>query len=103
MSAVDNVRAKPNLDGGMMNLRKTLLAFTILLIALGRPLVSQQPATASIQGVVTQVVTNSPIGNANVELRAASGGTAIDSITTAVDGVFTFTGVRPGQYRLIAT
>ena len=79
---------------------KNVLAVSVTLLPIH--VLSQQPPAASLQGVVVEAGTNRPLGHATVELRPAVGGAALDSITTGVDGVFTFPAARPGQYRLSA-
>ena len=77
--------------------------FRIALVAIFAGTVSaQQPAPASLEGVVVRLGTNEPLSKATVELRAdASAGTGLTT-TTDGDGKFLFPSVRPGQYRLLA-
>jgi Carboxypeptidase regulatory-like domain len=79
----------------------TFIAFLIVLSICGYS-VSQQPAPASLQGVVVEAATNKPLANAAVELRPSAGGAVVDSITTGADGAFVFPAVKPGPYRLSA-
>jgi hypothetical protein len=84
------------------NAWRSRISVLITLLCVCPYAVSQQPPPASLQGIVVEEDSNRPLGNATVELRPATGGAIIDSITTGADGVFVFPAVRPGQYRLSA-
>src|SRR5215471_4657677 len=63
-----------------------------------------QPAASSLQGRVVRWASNDPIAKASVELRRADAGNAAPYVAaTNGDGVFVFSAVVPGQYRIVVT
>jgi hypothetical protein len=63
-----------------------------------------QPAVSSLQGRVVRWGSNDPIAKANVELRRADSGDPAPYVaTTTGDGLFVFSTVTPGQYRIVVT
>src|SRR5215471_14930842 len=81
----------------------------ILLCAVVQVAAAQQQSTfATVQGIVVQAGTNTPIPNARVDLHAFSGAATDDglpppSITTGSDGRFQLNRIPPGTYRIVAT
>jgi hypothetical protein len=81
-------------------LRIVLLAW----ISLAVPLVgAQQPAPASVRGVIVSAASNGPLTKANVEVRSIDGRAVIASIVTNSEGQFFLKNIRPGSYRLTVT
>src|SRR6185436_9006405 len=74
-----------------------------LLVFLVQIAAAQQPATGVLQGVVVQEGTNTPLGNARVDLRKPGSAATLDSSTTDRDGRFSFIKVPAGVYRLVAS
>jgi hypothetical protein len=60
------------------------------------------PTTGSIFGLVRDRVTGSPIAQAQVTLRADGELEAKASTMSAIEGAYTFDGLRPGRYSLTA-
>jgi hypothetical protein len=84
-----------------------LVAIAPLSSAQQTPTASLAP-TASLEGVALLNGANTPVPNIRLDLRAVSGGGASDGlpapyVTTGADGRFLFTGVTPGQYRLVVS
>src|SRR5262245_13848363 len=80
----------------------------ILLTVLIQAAAAQRPAPATVQGVVTQMGSGTPVADVRVELRAIGGSATSDGlgppfITTGPDGRFLFAGVAPSTYRVVAT
>ena len=79
----------------------TLAIVCVLSAALPAP---AQPAVSSLQGRVVRWGSNDPIAKASVELRRIDSGNPAPYVTrTTGDGLFVFSGVVPGQYRIVAT
>lgn len=81
------------------------MALRVVLIALLTAAVqTAQPRLATLHGHVVRAGSSAPVAHARVVV-AKVGGTLADyhTLTTAVDGRFTFTDVPPGTYRIYAT
>ena len=82
--------------------RRLTLAIVCLLAA-ALPVLSQ-PAVSSLQGRVVRWGSNDPVAKATVELRRIDSGNPAPYVTTSTgDGLFIFSAVVPGQYRIVAT
>jgi len=81
----------------------------VFLLAIFAPLlIAQQPAPASLQGIVVQAGTGSPLGDVRVVLRAVGGPAVNDGleapwVVTGPDGRFSFPRLTPSSYRMLAT
>jgi hypothetical protein len=79
-------------------MRTIHVAVLIIVALLTTP---QQPASASLQGIVVRNDTGEPLPKASVELR---GGTISSLVaTTDAEGRFFFPAIPPGDYRLVAS
>jgi hypothetical protein len=86
---------------------KALRTFFLLSLLPGL-VVAQQPAPASLHGIVVLAGTNTPLADVRVDLRAVGGAATSDGlgppfVTTGPDGRFTFPRLTPSRYRLVAT
>src|SRR5262245_17537275 len=70
----------------------TILGFLII------ALLTQQPRSASLEGIVLRAGTNEPIAKAVVELSGS--GSQRTAVATGPDGKFEFRNVAPGSYRV---
>jgi len=75
----------------------------VLLVLIARAIVGQQPAPASVSGVIVSAGSNTPLSKASVEVRNLDGTTVVTRIVTDREGQFVIQGIRPGSYRLVAT
>jgi len=71
-------------------------------------LTAQQPAPATMQGIVVQAGTGNPLGDVRVVLNAVGGAATNDGleapwVVTGPDGRFSFSRVTPSSYRMLAT
>ena len=69
---------------------------------------AQQPAPATLQGIVVQAGTGNPLGDVRVVLNAVSGPATNDGleapwVVTGPDGRFSFPRLTPSSYRMLAT
>jgi len=74
------------------------IAIVVLVAALTPP---QQPATASLEGIVVRSGSSEPLAKATVELRNAAGNSL--ATTTDEEGRFVFPNVLAGEYRLVSS
>jgi len=80
-----------------------LIVFIAFTVRAARPAEAQQPAPASVRGVVVSAGSNAGLTKANVEVRSIDGGNIIARFVTDSEGQFFFQGIRPGLYRLMVT
>jgi hypothetical protein len=76
--------------------------FGIVCLFFVQAMTAQQPAPASIQGIVTDSRSNMPIGKVTVELRNPGTAPVVASTITDSDGRFYLNNVKPGLYRVVA-
>src|SRR5205085_11741670 len=87
-----------------------LLPFAFVLLLAGNP-ADAKPAPLSLHGIVVMAETNTPVGSAVVNLRVSFDALAISSVRprtvlvnlstkTDQNGVFAFSKVPPGDYRI---
>src|SRR6266550_2032278 len=79
----------------------------VLLAVLTQAAAAQLPAVltpATVRGTIRRLDTRGPLASATVELRRIDGSPPQTySATTAGDGSFVLSNVRPGDYRLAAS
>jgi len=89
-----------------MNDRMNVIGAAVIALFVGSA--PQQPATGSIQGIVSRAGTNEALSRATVEIhgddRSDGSSARPDYITTTEnDGRFVIPNVKPGRYRVVVT
>jgi hypothetical protein len=72
-----------------------------LAVVLAGTVVAQEPATASLEGIVVHSETNAPLSGARVELRTDTGMPV--GVNTDDDGKFSFPNIKAGRYRVLTS
>ena len=79
------------------------LAIILFLALIQTPTPASQTPKAAIAGRVVKARSGDPLGKAIVTLRPVSGQRNQVTLTTAVDGIFSFNNITPGQYLMAVT
>jgi hypothetical protein len=88
---------KPTLKA-MARVASVLLAATFFCSSVS-PAIAQTPATATVQGTVSNAVTGAPVSGVSIALS----GPGTYRATSNARGSFTLTGVTPGVYTIVAS